>query len=110
MTPKLRDCLNAISCLRHEDHVRLGSENHDQPLAKDRMVFDTENANLLGLGHGGSRVWRRVYPLFAALASISIRHFLSVHVFSHFLISSSLVRLRITGRDQGFSPDFSDFS
>src|SRR5262245_13029527 len=61
MTTKLRYCLNAVSCLGNEDHVRLGFDNHDETLAKDRMIFDTEDANSLVPGHDAfSAFWRSV--------------------------------------------------
>jgi hypothetical protein len=53
MTTKFGYCLNAVSCLRDEEHVGFSLENRGQTLAKDRMIFDTHDANLFCVRHDG---------------------------------------------------------
>lgn len=38
--------------MRNKDHIRLCLEDQDETLAKDRMIFDTQDANLRPWGHG----------------------------------------------------------
>jgi len=45
---------DSVSRLPDKDHVRFGLNNHGQTLAKDRMVFDTQDAYLFGLAHDSS--------------------------------------------------------
>src|ERR1700742_1864800 len=55
MTAKFRHRLFAICRLRNQNHVRLRGKNRAQPLAKDRMVLDAQDANKLAIhGHGRS--------------------------------------------------------
>src|SRR5882724_1061492 len=60
MTTKLGYCLNSVSRLPDEDHVRFCLDNRGQTLAKDRMIFDTQDADLLGVRHNGPPSWRSV--------------------------------------------------
>src|SRR6266481_2459056 len=54
MTTKLGDCLNSVRRLANENHVRFCLDNRGQTLAKDRMIFNTQDAYLFGLVHRGS--------------------------------------------------------
>jgi hypothetical protein len=47
MRAELRDGFYAVRGLGHQKHVRLRSNDRGEPFAKDRMIFDTEDANLL---------------------------------------------------------------
>jgi hypothetical protein len=58
MTTKLGDTFNSVRRLANEDHVRLCLDNCRQTLAKDGMIFNTQDANLLCLGHYGSHFGR----------------------------------------------------
>src|SRR6266436_3755220 len=60
MTTKLGYSLNSISRLPDEDHVRFCLDNRGQTLAKDRMIFDTQDADLFGVRHNGPPSWRSV--------------------------------------------------
>jgi hypothetical protein len=48
MAAKLFESLDRVRCLRHEEHVRLRTNDHAQAFPEYRMVFDAEDANRLG--------------------------------------------------------------
>src|ERR1700759_117223 len=54
MMTKLGYCLNAVLRLSDEHHVLFCLDNRGKSLAKDRMIFDTQDSNPFGLGHNGS--------------------------------------------------------
>src|SRR5882762_8784234 len=60
MTTKLGYSLNSVSRLPDKDHVQFCLDNRGQTLAKDRMIFDTQDADLFGVRHNGPPSWRSV--------------------------------------------------
>jgi hypothetical protein len=44
-------CVNSVGRLPDEDHVRFCLDDRGKTLAKDRMIFDTQHANGLKMGH-----------------------------------------------------------
>jgi hypothetical protein len=46
VTAKLVYCLDSVNRLRDQDHVGFCFDNRGQPLPEDRVIFDTQDANL----------------------------------------------------------------
>jgi len=54
MAPEFRQSLLGIGCLGDQEHIWLRTEDSTQSFTKNRMVFDAQDANGVGLGHRNS--------------------------------------------------------